>query len=1400
MKSPSSGRKSLSLFHKEKDDKTLLSPHDAEFEARKTELWRRVKAAMNRWAQLRRMTKYGMIWLGEDHEQKEIVDEFKEKHGYDHEYVIVFPLVDGEDEDDCTSLLETKASTDEILKSLQECGIETNVFPSVQNDELFCTVRIPPNILGAFCEANGVELELNPEKLEKVVTEGSPPHEITAQALPHDETRCVYKPYDHIFAPYDRKVHDYFKNGVGLEHPFDRLIRLKLIPWMIQSDVELDKTIQGGAGLKLKELKEQGKINDFFPMHDEAMRQAVYSNWILRSTWPWALPVNLIRSYFGEKVSLFFSFAAHYTSWLLPLALLGFVAQMQVFQNGYDKAPLLLIFSAAVSVWPIFMLESWKRKEAGHSVIWGMANFTTSEAERPEFFGETRPSLVDGTPELYYPDWKRKKNILKSVSLSIVFISINLIIQILVFTLQTYVSTRESGEYQGYIITSCSVAISIQISLADALYKSMAITLTESENHLLNSEYYDSLILKFAGFQLFNNYSSFFYVGFVKPFFGIVCQSVFGNTNPCMQELGYLLGVVFISDIFSNIVLQVVVPRLKSKWRGYLEGVSSDAAASTLSSVAEQEAILEEYDIILDLLMDYKTINIQFGYLTFFVGALPILPVIAFAANVVEMRVDGHKLLREHRCPASTGASNIGMWQSVFISYGMAAVVSNSAIIFFSTDLIGTGDVTNASQVWFFFIFQYSVYAGMFLVAILVEDVPVSVTTQLERQEFFKTKVMAKLVSGGSDVLERFRDAALKLSKDVDGSGGIQKVFALLSIDGVSITAHSLKLGLNLIGFKTTELDMKILMNRLDADKSGVLDLDEFKTFVQSTTDNDVRLVCRRLRKKLAGKLEEVNTVFQKHDIDGSGSIDIKEMRNVLMSELNIVVSIQEAEMLSTRFDTDNDGKISLDEFNRFMSSELAVDKAELMLRLRKKFALFESNGMSVVKLFTASDKENLGLVTFISVNSIFKFMGVNLSSFEHSLIESNYASTMDSKLCRYTDLYSDIMTTEDDLEEEDDIVDTGPTLEESLREEEELALAMQHRNKDRMMLAQLDWHTVPNMATAFSRLAAEYNSIGDYSNAEALYQHAIFLSEAAVEETNTNTSISNSLYNSGNGLHVLGGFGTALSDLDRKLDATKSKLTEVINSNDHHMERIGPLTLEATKEVKARVAENIPLSQRINNIINSGNIIPNPNSILGLTVNPNQQQQQQQTNNPLNITSPLARKSTAPSAMNKGRGGSNLRSRSSFIGVEGNVNTPGGGLGGGGANMPGTLRSTGSVFSPNTPSHSSSSNKNSLIGVSSVGRNGRTQRRPQPNGRTPNPLRPGTTPSRGGSGGGSSGESLGRMSASVDRPPSSSSSSQPINRNLSANKPAPRQPPLPSTSKTSKQSSGIEPNFEISL
>jgi len=885
-----------SLF-KDKGAQIIAENEDAEFRERKLELWRRVKGAMNRWAQLRKMTKYGMAWLSEASKMSKLERAaFPEKHGYSYEFVIIFPVLADEDApteaqtlwESHTALLQNKGdhtiTQNDILRQLQNCGLETETFPSVQGDETLCLIRCPPNVLGAFCERHKVDMELDPVKLEKIVTEGSPPHEIYSQPLPHDDVNCKYKPYDHIFAPYNRKVHEYFKCGIGLSHPFDRLLRTRIIARMIQSDIEFDKTKQGGAGLKLAELKKQGTIINYFALHDESLQDTVYKNWVSRSTWPWALPSNLIRAYFGEKVALFFVFTAHYTTWLLPLALVGLITQLEIMVGGYDNAAMLAVFCTGTSVWSSLMLDAWKRKEWHHTMTWGMSRFFNSESQRPEFRGISRPSLRDGLPELYYPEWTRRKQHIFSGAVTTVVIVINLAIQVLIFTFKTILlSFNLSLRMKQILLLGSSMATSAQIGLADGVYQLVAISLTERENHRLDSQYYDSLIIKFAVFQLFNNYSSLFYVAFVKPFYGIACDTTISSSNPCMHELGLLLGIIFLSDVFSNIVYEIVLPRLRSRARAANEGFGTDGMAvdvttgqAFMSSKAEQEAVLEEYDVIYDLLMDYKTINIQFGYMTFFVASLPILPVIAFCANILEIRVDGHKLLKEYRCPANHGAINIGMWKSVLMGYGVLTVVSNAALICFQTELLGfifsSDQVSNATRISSFFFFQYVIFLGQLAMALLVEDVPREVAIQLARQAHFNTDVIDKLAAGGSDVLERFREMSRQLSRNSDGSGNnYNRIFELLSIDGTLISSHSLKLGLNLIGFKTTDLDMKILMNRIDEDKSGTLDLDEFKKFVLATVDDDVRTMCRRIRHRLAPRLDEVILLFDKHDKDGSG-------------------------------------------------------------------------------------------------------------------------------------------------------------------------------------------------------------------------------------------------------------------------------------------------------------------------------------------------------------------------------------------------------------------------------------------------------------------------------------------------------------------------------------------------
>jgi len=57
---------------------------------------------------------------------------------------------------------------------------------------------------------------------------------------------------------------------------------------------------------------------------------------------------------------------------------------------------------------------------------------------------------------------------------------------------------------------------------------------------------------------------------------------------------------------------------------------------------------------------------------------------------------------------------------------------------------------------------------------------------------------------------------------------------------------------------------------------------------------------------------------------------------------------------------------------------------------------------MSVVKLFTAVDKQNVGLIAFTAVRAILsKYMGTLLSTYELRILESQYAYVIDENQCR---------------------------------------------------------------------------------------------------------------------------------------------------------------------------------------------------------------------------------------------------------------------------------------------------------------------------------------------------------------------------------------------------------------
>ena len=70
-------------------------------------------------------------------------------------------------------------------------------------------------------------------------------------------------------------------------------------------------------------------------------------------------------------------------------------------------------------------------------------------------------------------------------------------------------------------------------------------------------------------------------------------------------------------------------------------------------------------------------IVMQFGYLVMFAAACPLVALVMFVSNVVELRLDAIKLLRYFERPVPERTSNIGIWNSIINMLFLCAIITN---------------------------------------------------------------------------------------------------------------------------------------------------------------------------------------------------------------------------------------------------------------------------------------------------------------------------------------------------------------------------------------------------------------------------------------------------------------------------------------------------------------------------------------------------------------------------------------------------------------------------------------------------------------------------------------------------------------------------------------------------
>ena len=309
----------------------------------------------------------------------------------------------------------------------------------------------------------------------------------------------------------------------------------------------------------------------------------------------------------------------------------------------------------------------------------------------------------------------------------------------------------------------------------------------EQENHRTQSAWERLLVTKTFLFRFINSYFSFFYIAFAKRIVEVDelkkctpvppatecylgCGTRFQPTG-CMEELSSQILVIFLTQTLFGNFTEMVMPMFARKYAMWkenkellrLKGV--DHKPKKLDQ-PEAEAKYSEYRIEKESFDDYAEMVVQYGFVTLFVVAFPLTPVLALANNVLELHVDSIKLCFGFRRPYPYPGESIGQWELFMNMQSSISVVTNIAIIIFTTDLFAKW---REWEKWALFVVaEHALLLIKIMVQALVDDSPQWVIDLQDRHKLMVDKIFRGLEDEDEDADEEAEDLVLHIHPNED--------------------------------------------------------------------------------------------------------------------------------------------------------------------------------------------------------------------------------------------------------------------------------------------------------------------------------------------------------------------------------------------------------------------------------------------------------------------------------------------------------------------------------------------------------------------------------------------------------------------------------------------------------
>uniref|UniRef100_A0A8C2G118 Anoctamin n=1 Tax=Cyprinus carpio TaxID=7962 RepID=A0A8C2G118_CYPCA len=430
----------------------------------------------------------------------------------------------------------------------------------------------------------------------------------------------------------------------------------------------------------------------------------------------------LDKTYFGEKVGLYFAWLGVYTQMLIPAAIVGVIVFLYGCVTVEDNIPSMEVCDERnnITMCPICdrVCSYWKlvtacgTARASHlfdnaaTVFFAifMALWEICALILHFCFNSlhTHPRSKEENVKLTCRDRMPAYMTIIVMMVFLICVTLAIVFGVVLYRVSIMTALHMSStpsfrtNIRATVKTTAAIINLIIIIIMDEVYGAIARWLTIMEVPKTDKSFEERLIFKTFILKFANAFTPIVYLAFFRG--RIIGRPgkyiyVMGSYRMeecahagCLMELCIQLCITMLGkQLIQNNLFEIGVPKLKKMLRQRkIDKKHQEELDKTLHR-HEKDHFLGPF---VGLNPEYMEMIIQFGMVTLFVASFPLAPLFALLNNIIEIRLDAKKFVTELRRPIAVRAKDIGIWYTLLRGLSKVAVIVNAFVISFTSDFI----------------------------------------------------------------------------------------------------------------------------------------------------------------------------------------------------------------------------------------------------------------------------------------------------------------------------------------------------------------------------------------------------------------------------------------------------------------------------------------------------------------------------------------------------------------------------------------------------------------------------------------------------------------------------------------------------------------------------------------